>query len=408
MNTTLIVGVIMFTGFLFGEIAHKVRVPKVTGYILAGLFLNPNLFKLIPKDFTEHTCLVTSTALSFITFSVGGTLLYSRVKKLGKVILSVAFFEAELAFLTVIVGLVGVTCFFKININTSWSEMLVPLCVLLGSLASPTDPSATLAVAHEYKAKGDVSSTIMGVAAFDDVLGIINYSSGIALAKLLILHQGFSLYSTILHPLTAIVGAIFIGIVFGFIFNFFSLFMKKETEGVFIVLIFALLALCFGITKLFELDELLATMTMGGFVVNFNPKHEKIFKVLERYTEESIFVLFFTLGGMHLNFVALSDAYVFILLFVLFRGIGKVIGTVVGASISKSSKNVKQYTALGLIPQGGIVIGLALMIKANPVFESISNAVIGIIIGATVIHEIIGPVLTKIALQKSNEISTDF
>ena len=84
MNTTLIVGVIMFTGFLFGEIAHKVRVPKVTGYILAGLFLNPNLFKLIPKDFTEHTCLVTSTALSFITFSVGGTLLYSLVKNSGK------------------------------------------------------------------------------------------------------------------------------------------------------------------------------------------------------------------------------------------------------------------------------------------------------------------------------------
>jgi hypothetical protein len=76
----------------------------------------------------------------------------------------------------------------------------------------------------------------------------------------------------------------------------------------------------------------------------------------------------------------------------------------IGASVSKAPLPVKRYTFWGLIPQGGIVIGLALMIKANPAFANIADSLIGIIIGATIIHEIIGPMLSKIALRKAGEI----
>ena len=404
MNSILIVGLIIFTGFIIGEVAHKVKLPKVTGYIIAGISLNPRFWMFIPEDFIEHTNLFTDIALSFITFSVGGTLLYSRIKKLGKTILFIAILEAEFALLTVIGGIIGVILLFNIDTALHLSGMIIPLSIILGSLASPTDPSATLAVAHEYKAKGDVSSTIMGVAAFDDALGIINYSIGIAVAGFFIKHEGFNISDSFLQPIIAIVGGISIGIVSGLIFNAFTQFMKRETEGAFIVLIFAMLALCFGIAMLFGFDELLSTMIMGGMVVNYNPQHNKIFKMLERYTEELIFVLFFTLSGMHLNFSTLSGLYFFIFLFVLFRSIGKFTGTIIGASISRASIKVKRYTAFGLIPQGGIVIGLALMIKANNAFDSISDSVIGIIIGATVIHEIIGPIMAKIALKKAGEI----
>jgi hypothetical protein len=82
-----------------------------------------------------------------------------------------------------------------------------------------------------------------------------------------------------------------------------------------------------------------------------------------------------------------------------------VLGTVLGASISKSSSRIKKYTAGGLIPQGGIVIGLALIIKQNHAFDSISDIVITIIIGATAINELIGPVLSRITLKKAGEIN---
>jgi Kef-type K+ transport system membrane component KefB len=404
LQSILIVGIIIFTGFIFGEIAEKIKLPKVTGYILAGIFLNPGLFHFIQQDFINHTTLITNISLAFITFSVGGSLLYSGIKKMGKGILFITIFEAEFAFLSVIIGFLAITPFF-IHLNgATWFSTFIPLSILMGSLGSPTDPAATLAVAHEYNAKGDVTSTIMGVAALDDATGIINFSLGISVANAFILHQGFNIYSSLLKPLMIIGGSIILGIIFGFIFNGITLLVERESEGVYIVLILALLALCFGIASLLGFDELLSTMTMGTIVVNFNPKREQIFQILERYTEQLIFILFFTLSGMHLNFSVLSTYLVLMIFFVIFRAAGKLSGTMVGASLSKSSDTVRKYTAGGLIPQGGIVIGLALLMKQNPSFDAISDIIISVIVGATIVHEIIGPVFSKMTLKKAGEI----
>jgi len=87
---------------------------------------------------------------------------------------------------------------------------------------------------------------------------------------------------------------------------------------------------------------------------------------------------------------------------VLFRGLGKHTGTYLASR--QADKKIRRYTAGGLIPQGGIVIGLALMIKQNPDFSVISDEFINIILGATVIHELIGPVILKISLKKAGEI----
>jgi len=404
MPSILIVGIIVFVGFLCGEALKRFGLPKVTGYILGGVILNPRLLGIIPHNFIEHTSLITNISLSFITFSIGGTLFIPKIKKLGKTILSITFFEAETAFLTVFVGFLCVTPFLTNIQGATMLAVFIPLSLLIACLASPTDPTATLAVIHEYKAKGEVSSTIMSVAAFDDVLGIINYSFATIIALALITHTPFGIASSVSKPLVMIGGGIFLGIVFGVLFNLITNFFKKETEGSLIVVIFAMLFLCFGIARLVDVDELLATMCMGAVVVNFNRNSHKIFNMLERYTEELIFVLFFTLSGMHLNFSVLPQAALLILLFFIFRSAGKFLGTYFGATLSKADAKVKKYTAGGLIPQGGIVVGLALIIHQEPNFSHLSELIMGVIIGATIIHEFIGPLTTKIALKKAKEI----
>jgi Kef-type K+ transport system membrane component KefB len=288
--------------------------------------------------------------------------------------------------------------------NAGWFTVFIPMSILLGSLGAPTDPSATLAVKEEYKATGRVTQTVMSVAAFDDVLGIMNYSLAIAIAQVFISHQALNTYNSFLQPLLVILGAIVFGAALGFLLNFVTNFIKRETEGVYVVIIVALLCVCFGLATILKVDQLLAVMTMGAIVVNFNKKQELIFRVLERYTDELIFVLFFTLSGMYLDFTVLKTALVLILFFVIFRTIGKLSGTVVGALVSKAPENVKKYTAGGLIPQGGIVVGLALIMKQNPAFNAFSDIIISVVIGATIFHEIIGPITAKISLSKAGEI----
>jgi Kef-type K+ transport system membrane component KefB len=405
MSIILIVGIILGIGFLAGELVQKLHLPRITGYILAGIGLNPQLTPVIPADFALRTDPITDLALSFITFSVGGTLLLGKLKQMGRTILTITVLEAECAMLVVVIGFfLAAILLDQFHIVALAVEPLI-ISLLLGVLASPTDPSATLAVAHQYHARGEVTTTIMSVAASDDVLGIINFSVGIALAHMVATHAGFSVSRSLVLPLYEILGGIGIGVCFGLLFNQMSDWFRRESEGELIVLIFAMLGLCYGGARLALTDELLATMAMGCVVVNFNPQQERIFSMLQRYQEELIFVFFFTLGSMHLDLTVMPAAAPYIALFVLLRTIGKTVGAYTGAVLSGASLPVRRYTFLGLLPQGGIVIGLALIIHRNPDFAPVSSLVMAIVIGATVVHEIIGPVVSRIGLRKAGEIT---
>jgi Kef-type K+ transport system membrane component KefB len=322
----------------------------------------------------------------------------------GTAILAITVCEAECALLGVTLGILGVTAVFGLAAGAAWAPFTVPAVLVLGALASPTDPSATLAVSHQYKAKGPVATTIMGVAAFDDMLGIINFSVAVSVAGTILSQKPFSFSGSVGGPVIVIVGGIATGIIFGLILNQLTQYICRETEGALIVLIIAILCLCFGLARRLEVDELLAAMTAGAVVVNFNRQSERVFKILERYTEEMIFVLFFTLSGMQLDVSTLGGVLPFILLFVALRALGKMGGTAAGAYLAGASSHVRRYAAFGLIPQGGIVVGLALMVKSNPDLEPIGDIVMSIVIGATVIHELVGPLVAKFALTRAGEI----
>ncbi len=404
MDPVLIVGIIIIVGFIFGEIAVKLKLPKITGYILAGIFLNPGIMGFMPHVAAERTNLIINLALCFITFSIGGTLQFSRLKKLGKSILWITICEAQFAFFAVTIGFLLIAHFFIQGPSINWFSTYIPFSILLGCIASPTDPTPALAITHEYKTKGNVTSTIMGVGASDDALGIMNFSLAVVVAQSFVRNTPFSLYSSIAVPLMIIFGSLLLGTLFGLLLNVVTKLVAKESEGVLIVVIFGLLSCCFGIADVIKCDALLATMVMGIIVVNFNPMQREIFKVLERYTEELIFLVFFTISGMQLDFSVLPTAFIMIIFFVLFRGLGKVFGTACGGAIAKSPSNVRKYTAGGLIPYGGIVVGLALLMKQNAAFSGFADIIIAIVIGATIISEVIGSVCVKIALKKAGEI----
>jgi NhaP-type Na+/H+ or K+/H+ antiporter len=402
MSGITLIGIILISGFIFGELINKLNLPKVSGYIIAGILLSPPIAPFVSESFVESTKIVTNLSLSIITFSVGGTLLISKIKNQGRQILKITLGESSFAFLFVMIGFILLSPFLIKIDNATYVTIYIPLSLMLGALAAPTDPTATLAVAHEYKAKGKVMSTIMGVAAFDDALGLFLFSIAIAIATPFVSSQDIEIGSITLSVVKQIFGAVLVGGIIGFIFNIVAQHLSENSEGMMIVIIIGFLALGFGISSYIGVDELLAIMFMGFMVVNFSKKHNLIFALLERYTEQLIFILFFTISGMHLDIFVLGESFLLVLLFVILRASGKFTGVLVGAG--KAPKEVKKYTAGGLIPQGGIVIGLALMIKYDPTFSEISNEFINIVLGATVIHELIGPVLAKFSLKKAGEI----
>ncbi len=403
MNTLLLVGIIIGAGFTLGEVAERLNLPRVTGYIIAGVFLNPRVFHFVPAGFMHGVDPIINVALCVLTFEVGGTLALAPLRELGKGIVYIALGEASFAALAVAVG-TAITLPFLVHLpGRSFIIAYLPIALMLGALGSPTDPSATLAVIHQYKARGPVSFSIMGVAALDDAFGIISFSMAGIIVTALTAHSVLHA-SAVLEPLLDIGGAILVGVLAGAAFYFLSRMLHRLPEGFSIVLVLGILTLSYGLASFFDVDELLTTMTVGITVVNIGRERDRIFRLLEDYIEPIVFVLFFTISGMYLDFDILFRFSHLVALFVIFRAVGKLSGAYVGASLARTPTAVRRYTGLGLIPQGGIVIGLALLARQETGPSVMSDILVSVIIGATIIHELIGPLVSKFALYKAGEI----
>ncbi len=403
MNGLLATGLAITLGYILGEIVRTVGLPRVSGYIVAGLILNPRITGLVSSTFVDSMGTTTELSLAVLTFAIGGTLAYRPLRELGRKIILIALGEAELSALLVTAGCLA-TLPFLLPDSDGFLTTVAPLAILLGSLASPTDPSATLAVVRQFKAKGMVTFSIMASAAIDDALGVMNYSLAVVIAIVLITHRVAGV-GTIVEPLMAIGGALGLGAVAGLAFRFAPRWLRGESDGLQIALLLGILGICYGVSSALRFDQLLATMAMGATVINTSRQQERhrVFHLLEEAVEPVVFIVFFTVSGMLLDVGVLLRYFPVVLLVVVFRSAGKLGGAYLGARLGHASLEVRRYTGWGLIPQGGIVIGLALLAQREPALESISQILLNVIIGATVIHELIGPLTAKLAIVKSGE-----
>lgn len=407
MNTLLIIGFLVLVGYFVGRLCETIGIPKVIGYIFSGILFSPNTMDWISPDFIDSTKPLLSISLAFITFEVGGELKWSKIKKREKDIFSITLM-ASVVPLVLITGFFYLFGFlFPLYLPFTDLSVILAFSIFLAALASPTDPTATLAVVRQYKAKGIVKDTILGVAAIDDALGIFVFSIGIAVSSFLLQETGnlqHSLYFVLHH----IGGAIFVGLATALIMDIFLKYSNKiKGEGNWIIITFSLIAICYGAAAFLEMDELLACMVMGLIVVNTSENHKLIFGTIERYSEELIFLFFFVLSGLQLNVQMILQALLPIVIFVLLRMIGKYSGSYIGATIVKSKPKIKKYTAGGLIPQGGIVIGLVLLLNQYEIFSGFYDILLAVVMGSVILNEIIGPLAAKYSLQKAGEIKSE-
>ncbi|RKZ01578.1 MAG: hypothetical protein DRQ10_01850 [Candidatus Hydrothermota bacterium] len=399
------IGLILLVGYYSGRLANMFRLPRVSGYIIAGMLLSPSMLKIFPKEFVAESDVLTDFALAMITYSIGGSLAVRRLKRLGKQIFWITIFEAETAFILMILGFtVIMPFFFGIKTSHEFFHVALPLALIIGAMASPTDPTATLAVVHEYGARGPLTSTLLGVAASDDALGIINYSLAIGIASVLILGKSLNPLMLVALPIKDILTSIVVGAVGGYILTRISANVRRE--GAILSIILGILFLVFGISKALKADPLLSTMITGAVVVNLCRVPRKMFESIERYYEEVVFILFFVVSGAHVQLAVLFKAGVLVACFVMLRLIGKAVGTMIGGKLSHTDKKIYKNLWLGLIPQGGIVVGLALATVHRPEFKEYSSLVMNLILGTTAFHELFGPIFAKMAIQRAHEMRT--
>ncbi len=403
MNNLLIFGLLIITAYLIGLLLEKIQMPKIIGYIITGVVFSPQTIDFIGEGFTQAMESVLKVSLAFIAFEIGGELKWSKIKAHKNEVLSITLLASLIPFALISAGLYAFVVLFPQTLSLNQNNLLL-LTLILGALAAPTAPASIFAVIHQYKAKGKVTETILEIVALDDVLGILLFSITIATLPFFADSSGsISESGDMLNAFYEILSAIATGAVLGYLFNPISRFLKIKSDDQWIIIIFSLILLATGISILLDADELLIAMTMGLVVVNTCKQKNKIFGILKRYTENLIFLIFFLLSGLHLDISVIPKATPIILLFVVLRYAGKYLGVNVGGFLANADPRVRKYTYGGLIPQAGVAIGLVLSIYQKEGFGEISDILLSVIMGATIINELAGPVAARYVLKKSGE-----
>ncbi|MGO5093824.1 cation:proton antiporter [Clostridium sporogenes] len=387
MNPFIGVGIALIVGVLFGKIMNRFKIPAVAGYIIAGLVLGVSGFNLENSIMIEKLSFIGDFALGIIAFNIGSELEVSVIKKLGKPIFIIAFFEATLAFAAVTI----ITLILGEKIYTA---------LILGAVASATAPAATVMVLKEMKAKGPLTTTLLGVVAVDDAICLMIYSVASSLAKVFIANKSISAYSIIVPPLLEIFFSLLAGFVLGTILIY--ILNKCSRDSEIQTLTLGAIIILTGLCIKFNLSSLLASMCLGITVANLSAHSNEVFSTIENFASPVI-TAFFVLAGARLDIRMIPKIGILGICYLVFRMIGKVSGAYLGAAISKAPETVRKYIGYGLFSQIGVAVGLAIIVSREFKGTGLDIKVLTILLATTIITEIIGPLSTKTAIIKAKE-----
>lgn len=388
MNIFIKISIVILFGVIGAKIARRLSLPNVTGYIVAGLLLGPSFFNLVTQEAAPIISFVNEFALGIIAFAIGGEFFLDDLKKLGKDVFVITFME-------VIGVLIVVFCAMYYLLNQSFV-----FSIIIASMSAATAPAGTVMVIRQYRAYGPLTKTILPVAALDDVLGIMAFGIAMSLAKLSIGAETVSLFHMILDPAKEIVFSIALGAIIGLIFTIIIKRLKSK-EDMLCFIILSILAST-GIANYLGLSALLSNMLIGAVLVNLHNRASRVFEVINDFAPP-INLLFFTFAGASLDLSVLASIGVLGLVYALSRATGKIAGATLGAKMVNSEKTITRWLGLALLPQGGISIGLS-MIVARELPEH-SASIITVILFSVLVFEILGPILAKVSITKAGEIN---
>ncbi|MCI9565456.1 MAG: cation:proton antiporter [Eubacterium sp.] len=384
----------LFLCLIAGKIVKQFKLPNVTGYIimglLAGLVLGTRQMEQffgqnVAAEMVSKFDVIKDLATGFIAFSIGTEFEFKYIRKLGKSPIVIACFESVGAVIAVALGIFAVTG----NIQ---------LALIMGAIAAATDPAATILVARQYKANGIVTKTLIPVVAIDDATALMSYGICVALARTL---TGQVSLMTFIEPIKEIFGSLAFGIILGIIF---AILIKYFTgRGNRLAITIAMVSFCVAVShiEVLSFSPLLACMALSITVVNISHNWGPVFDQMDRMTPP-LFMLFFFVTGAGMDISILPKVGLIGVVYIIVRVIGKMLGAFIGGRVSHADSNVQKYLGIGLIPQAGVAIGLAMM--CGSVVPEYANEITAVVVCGTIIYELIGPILTKVMLVKIGEI----
>jgi Kef-type K+ transport system membrane component KefB len=388
-------GFLVIVGAVAGQVAVFARLPKLTGFLLAGICVGPQGFGLLSPSDVKALSLINALALALIALQAGAELTVIMLKRTWRSVLSSSLAQSLIVIPLTAIAFYAVSGFIPF-LDGMDSTSVIAVALIWGTISLTRSPAVTLAILGETKAKGPVAEHSLGVVVCLDVLVLPLFAAAMAIARVQISGQAFDL-SIFTHLGFELFASICAGTTFGLVIAALLRVITRERVFMVIVVGYAVTAL----STFLRYDTLLVFVVAGFIVMNLTRFGHDLVHTSEQ-TSAGVMIVFFATAGAKLDLNALQQLWPIALAFFAVRTIATIISCRAGHALAKDPPVVKQLAWTAFISQAGVTIGLATIIA--DALPGIGKSLATLVIAVVGLNELVGPVVFTWGLKKAKEI----
>ncbi len=366
-----------------GELLFRgLRLPRITGYFLAGLLFGSWGIRIDPVAMQADLRMVIDLALAVLLFELG-TRVDLRWLRANPWLLVTSLLEATATFVLVF-GLLRMA-----GIDGTGATALAILMVA-------TSPAVVMRVVSEYRASGQVSQRLMLLTALNSIYAVLGVKAMIGWLN----HEvGGPVLTAVGYPVIVVLGSTLLGVVLAYAIRWVIRHFDARDENA-VLLLLGMLLLVIALVDMASLSSLL-TPLIAGMVLKLSSERPALLPAHFGTAGGLLVAALFLLSGMAVSLPQLLAGGVLALGVVAARTLARLGATLLLSW--PSGLGLRQSLALGLAlsPVSGVTLLLAAdLFTASP---GLAQQVGAQTFSAIAILELLGPLAVYWALDRSGE-----
>ena len=358
--------------------------------MLLGAFQIPGLETENLSRFSS----LTDYVLGYIAFSVGAHLDFRQLRNSAKRLLLLTLAEALITPTVVILAMTYVGGF------PIWVSFVFAAIAVAGA------PGTTILVVREARARGVFVRTLVPAVALIDMVAVCLF---VIVDTELTAGAPSSSPMFIITSLPYALKALAIGAGIGIAAAAFVIVVTRKIVGQKLLggCLIASILFAWGIADALGVSSILACTFVGMALGNLISEKERAGEAYINKVGDVLFIAFYCLAGLRLDFGHIVPVAGLIALFFFARVIGKVLSTFISMSAAGSIKSVRKYLGIALIPHGGVAVGIMLFAQNDPALAEYADTILAVGLSALALNQLLGPSATRFALHAAGEVNRD-
>ena len=395
-GTELAFGFLLLCSYFMGKIFNRIGLPKLTGYIMAGVISGPYVLEFVTHTMGVSLKVVSSTATAILALEAGAELELKKIRPIMKTLRGITFYAVIVSMFAIAAALFLMRPLLPNIFGSLDFTQSLAVCLAIGVALSAQSPAVVMAMLAETRAEGPLSRTMLASVVVADLTVITMFSVVLAITGAVIGGQ-VDVAGTALAVAWELLGSMVFGVLLGMLIG---QYLKSVKGG---AAMFALMV-CVVVAEIgarMHLDPLIVMLAAGIWLRNWSRADASDLFHNFQAAQLPVFLVFFALAGTKLDIQTLWASLLPVGLIAMVRAGSFYAGAKIATRRSGAEEVVAKYAWFGLVPQAGLALALALVLKNT--FPQFRDGAAVILFGVVGFNECIAPIVLRIMLVRSGE-----